>query len=823
MRRLLICLLCAASLVAPLAGSASALTGKQPLVVVLCKFTDQQDEPRNVQYFQDLFSETGAGEDNVFDFWRDVSYGNLDLTGTVVKGWYTAKTTAGEFNNLPRDQQINVCAKEAVNDVDFNKFAGVAVVVNHKDLNGPLFGGGPATVIDGKTYNSLGRFATEWDQAYNGILHESLHALGLNHSRAITNPSNNTDYNDLYDIGSCFSCIGTPDKVFRDQGSDLPPGGQPPRGGPGLNAVQLLTSNWLAGNRVLALSSPSCAQQTVQLAALNHPEAAGYLAVRVPAAVPIFAGAPAPPATTGDYYTVELRDKSGWDEGIVQNGVLVHVHGQDGYSYWIDADGAWGAYSGPVACEFQFGKCAMLIPGGRYVDAAKQNFYVAVNSVDKDAHTAVVTIGSRDPNAQGDCKLDASIAYSGATTGDFNDVVTLAADVVAAGSTAPVPDATVSFKIGTQGCTAVTDAAGHARCSVLLNQHPGGYNVTAGFAGDEAYDATTASAAFTITQEESQVTYGGQLTSDYHDAFTASAKLVDPVDAVPISGKTVLFTLGAGDTCSAVTDSLGAASCQIVPTQAAGTYSITASFAGDIDYEASSDTKSFVITREQTTTAYTGPQVILQGQPVTLAGQLLEDGVTPIQGRTLTLRLGSQSCTGVTNASGDASCTLVVAVALGPQTLGAEFAGDAFYLPSSATPKQAIVFAFPARGAFVLGNQTVTAATPSTDLTWWSHSWAGENTLSGGAAVPAFKGFASSLSSNPPRCGGTWSTPPGNSPPPVGSVPTYMGVLVAGAVTKSGSTFSGNTVKIVVVLTQGGYGPNPGSPGLGAIVATYCQ
>jgi hypothetical protein len=494
-RSLLLSIVGGAVIAMAMAGSASALSGKQPLVVVLCKFTDQTDEPRNVQYFQDLFSETGTGESNVFDFWKDVSYGNLDLTGTVVKGWYTAKKTVAEFNGLPRDQQIDVCAKEAVNDVDFSKFAGVAVVVNNKNLNGPLFGKGPPTVINGTTYNSLGQFATEWDQAYNGILHESLHAFGLNHSRAITNPATNTDYNDLYDIGSCFSCIGTPDKVFRDQGADLPPGAPDSLGGPGLNAVQLLNAGWLAANRVLTLSSSSCAQQTVQLAALNHPEAAGYLAVRVPAAVPIFAGTAL--ATTGDYYTVELRDQSGWDAGIVRNGVLVHLHGQDGYSYWLNANGAWGAYSGAIAC--QSGRCALLRPGGEYADGAKQNFYVAVNSIDEAAHTAVVTIASKAPDAQGDCKIDTSLAYSGATRGDYGDSVTLAADLLVAGTTAPIPDATVSFKLGTQGCAATTDEKGHAACSITLKQFPGAYNVSVSFAGDAVYDPASASAGFTLT------------------------------------------------------------------------------------------------------------------------------------------------------------------------------------------------------------------------------------------------------------------------------------------------------------------------------------
>jgi hypothetical protein len=41
-------------------------------------------------------------------------------------------------------------------------------------------------------------------------------------------------------------------------------------------------------------------------------------------------------------------------------------------------------------------------------------------------------------------------------------------------------------------------------------------------------------------------------------------------------------------------------------------------------------------------------------------------------------------------------------------------------------------------------------------------------------------------------------------------------------VTKSGSTINGTWAKIVVVKTDPGYQPNPGHPGTGTIVATFC-
>jgi hypothetical protein len=155
--------------------------------------------------------------------------------------------------------------------------------------------------------------------------------------------------------------------------------------------------------------------------------------------------------------------------------------------------------------------------------------------------------------------------------------------------------------------------------------------------------------------------------------------------------------------------------------------------------------------------------------------------------------------------------------------LAAKFLGDTHYLPSTDTSKSAIVFAFPSRGAFVLGNLSVAAAGPTTTLTWWSSEWYLANSLTGGAAPMSFKGFAASpVPSSPPACAGMWTTASGNSPPPVGSIPSYMGVLVATAVNKSGTTLSGDTTKIVVVKTAAGYSPSPGHNGTGTYVATYC-
>ena len=432
--------------------------------------------------------------------------------------------------------------------------------------------------------------------------------------------------------------------------------------------------------------------------------------------------------------------------------------------------------------------------------------------------------------------------YTGPASGDYTDDVTLAATLKDSASSAGLGGKPVVFTLGTQSCSGPTDGSGHAQCTLTITQHPGSVaTVSASFGGDAVYLGSADSKPFTITREESHVSYSGASTSHYHDKYSAVATLTDPIEGTPIAGKQLKFTLNGSltDTCTAITDGSGIATCVITPTQTSGTVNMVTSFAGDADYVPSSDTSSFTVTPEESTTSYTGPTVILAGgSGVTLKAQMVEDGANdndgdggspaPVPaGRAVKLSLGSQSCTGFTDSSGIASCTLIFGGTLGPEALKAEFLGDGFYSASSDTSKTAIVFAFPSRGAFTLGDLTVAGAGPTTSVPWWGASWWLGNTLTGGTGPASFKGFAASVTTLPnvsPAnvCGSTFTTGPGNSSSPPGDVPSYMGVLVASSVTKSGSTISGTWGQIVVVHVDPGYASNPGHPGTGTVVATFC-
>ena len=412
---------------------------------------------------------------------------------------------------------------------------------------------------------------------------------------------------------------------------------------------------------------------------------------------------------------------------------------------------------------------------------------------------------------------------SSANPSEFGGSVTFTAGVSVVAPGGGTPSGAVQFQDNgiNLGAPILLDGSDHASITTSTLT-VGSHTITAAYTSDSAnFRDSSTMLDQTVDAARTTLVYTGETTADFDDPASLSAQLVRTDNGAPVQGETIGFTM-ASESCSDATDVSGNASCSITPSEAAATFTIAASFAGDGNYQASSASGPFVVAKEETTTAYTGPTAILQGQPVTLSGQLLEDGTTPIAGRTLTLTLGSgtsaETCvTAATDSAGKASCSVAATVAQGPQPLRADFAGDAYYLPSTDASKTAIVFAFPPRGAFVLGDRTHSAT-----VTFWGAQWSSANFLSGGSAPSSFKGFAASLSATPPVCGATWSTGPGNSSTPVSSLPAYMGTLITSSVLKSGSSIFGTVVSIVVVKTAAGYATDPGHPGTGTIVATYC-
>jgi hypothetical protein len=427
-------------------------------------------------------------------------------------------------------------------------------------------------------------------------------------------------------------------------------------------------------------------------------------------------------------------------------------------------------------------------------------------------------------------------------------VLTLSGTLAEGNGGAAIAGQTVHFTLGNgsdmQSCDGATDGQGNASCTISsISVTPGSIAVSASYGGNADYQPGSATGSFTLGKEDVHLAYTGVGAADVHDGVTLSGTLTEQSDGSGpvIASQPITLSLGS-QSCQGTTDALGHASCALAITQTPGSATVTAGFAGNADYNPTSATASFTVNKEETALTYTGSlHPVANGQSATLAATLAdpadqtegESAAAPLAGETVTLALGSQSCTGTTAADGTVSCTIAsVKQPTGFQPVSVSFGGDGSYLPSADSSRQVLVFSYlGAAGAFVLGDQTVSGATSSTTVTWWGSDWTSTNSLSTGPAPTAFKGYAPSFSQNgvataTPTCGASYSfdSTGGNSsaPPPASSVPPYMAVVVTSQVTQSGSIITGNIRKIVIVKTDPGYAPNVGHAGTGTIVATVC-
>jgi len=125
--------------------------------------------------------------------------------------------------------------------------------------------------------------------------------------------------------------------------------------------------------------------------------------------------------------------------------------------------------------------------------------------------------------------------------------------------------------------------------------------------------------------------------------------------------------------------------------------------------------------------------------------------------------------------------------------------------------------------AFAIGDLD---AVVGNHVTFWGKQWWKDNHLSGGRAPASFKGFVNCTNPNPPDCGGTWTSDPGNSGHPPDTIPADITVIVSSLITKSGPVESGDIVKLVTVhVDPCCYGQPveaPGHEGRGIVTAVIC-
>jgi hypothetical protein len=266
---------------------------------------------------------------------------------------------------------------------------------------------------------------------------------------------------------------------------------------------------------------------------------------------------------------------------------------------------------------------------------------------------------------------------------------------------------------------------------------------------------------------------------------------------------------------------------------------IAATYSGDATRDGSTGFVVVVVLslHSTVTSVSCSPNPVVAGQSTTCTATVTDTASTGPTTPTGTVSFATSgpgffspgTCT-LSGSGPSASCSVTYTPSATPSTpvrsdtITAIYSGDSTHTGSSgSTAVEVLSIGLLAHGSFVIGDQNATVGKIVTfsDVEFWGSDWWKLNSLSGGPAPAAFKGFAQS-SPNPPTCGENWTTDTGNSSGPPATVPGFMAVIAASKITQSGSTISGNAPHVVVVKTNPGYAPNPGHKGTGTVVGIVC-
>lgn len=296
---------------------------QSPWAVLLCKFKDNASEPYGRQRYEDLFTNSGVGKLNMVDFFRDMSHGKLDLSGSRVFGWYTLDKNRSDYKkevvadqNKARNGLIESARQAASADLTKNgPFFSVVVCMN---VPTDLFGGGTGAVCDDGRWPTDGMggdtVATGMSSMSPSLLGQEMgHVYGLDHSRA---DGSTADYMDPWDVMSNAARFMSPHPNFTELDNRARPVF---RLGPGLNAANMASRDWLNESRVWSRSDNDSFDTVVTLRPLHHPDLPGFLAARL------------------RKFLIEFRIKEGWDAALDRAAVLIHSF-DDNRSYLMSAN-----------------------------------------------------------------------------------------------------------------------------------------------------------------------------------------------------------------------------------------------------------------------------------------------------------------------------------------------------------------------------------------------------------------------------------------------------------------------------------------------------
>lgn len=290
----------------PAQANEKAVTGNTVWVTLMCKFSDIPTEQKTLSFFQ---SQYGNSQGQLDHYWREVSYGKINLTGSSAYGWFTLPqprsyyVTGSGQGSANLNQLFNDCVAAADPSVNFAANGGVQGInmMFNGDLDGYAWGGGRYVTLDGITKVWSSTWNPPW--SFNNLAplaHEMGHGYGLPHAN---NSDGDSDpYDNPWDVMS---------SAWRNANSNPTYGTVAKH----LSTYSRDRLGWIDPSRKLTVSAvvPQYAIQLdrASLAGSVNPQ---MLVLRVP-------GEP-----TSRYYTVEARKRVGYyDANLAGNAVIIHA------------------------------------------------------------------------------------------------------------------------------------------------------------------------------------------------------------------------------------------------------------------------------------------------------------------------------------------------------------------------------------------------------------------------------------------------------------------------------------------------------------------
>lgn len=291
--------------------------GNTRWVTIACKFSDISTEQKNISFFTSQYG-TAAGQ--LGNYWGEVSYGKINLTGSQAYGWFNLPSPRSTY--VPTGQKALLtklfedCAAAADATVNFNGVAGINMMFNG-DLDGFAWGGSSCATIEGTRQCPRVTWNPPWSFGNLAPLaHEMGHGYGLPHS---DNSDGDTDtYDNPWDNLSDAWSRGVSDPTY---------GTRPKH----INVFQRDRLGWIDAPRKTVISAnPTSTQQfTLDAASLVGSGNTQMLVLQMPTSSD-------PYATV--LYTLETRVRTGnFEANLAGDAVIIHrIQGTRAYS--VDAD-----------------------------------------------------------------------------------------------------------------------------------------------------------------------------------------------------------------------------------------------------------------------------------------------------------------------------------------------------------------------------------------------------------------------------------------------------------------------------------------------------